>query len=391
MNEATSPPAAANLSNWRQPPFSTWAFQNVRDIVAAADIKAAAGDALHLPHAPRSLEGFRLGAGDNALGLDPFLAATATDGLVILLDGRIVYEFYDHGMTAETQHILMSATKSVVGLVTGILSCSGRLDLEAPVSTLVPEVANTAYRGATLRQLLDMRTGIVLDPPALAAYSAATNWDAVAPEQRSATLHAFFSTLAVPFHPHGGPFRYVSANTDLLGWAIESATGERFVALASALLWQPMGAAHDAYITVDRAGAPRCTGGLCATTRDLARLGQLVVEGGRRGDREIVPAGWIDDIAQNGDAHAWKNGEFAAGFAGLSMRYRGGWYVIDDAPQTLFAMGIHGQNLFVDRANRLVIAKLACQGSPVDYRAIALTHRALPEFRRCLLAQPAIG
>jgi CubicO group peptidase (beta-lactamase class C family) len=64
--------------------------------------------------------------------------------------------------------------------------------------------------------------------------------------------------------------------------------------------------------------------------------------------------------------------------------YRGGWYVIGDAPQALFAMGIYGQNLFVDPQHRLVIAKLSSQGVAVDNAAWALTHRALPELRRCL-------
>jgi hypothetical protein len=64
------------------------------------------------------------------------------------------------------------------------------------------------------------------------------------------------------------------------------------------------------------------------------------------------------------------------------MRYRSGWYVIDDEPQILFAMGIHGQNLFVDRANGIVIAKVSSQGQPIEPQAIWLTHKAVPEFAR---------
>ena len=123
------------------------------------------------------------------------------------------------------------------------------------------------------------------------------------------------------------------------------------------------------------------------TTRDLARLGQLMVQGGRCGEQAIIPAAWIDDIRQNGDRQAWKDGEWAKLLAYRTMSYRGGWYVIDDEPKTLFAMGIHGQNLFVDQANRLVIAELSSQGSPVDLPAWRLTHQALPELRRCLLEQ----
>ena len=71
-------------------------------------------------------------------------------------------------------------------------------------------------------------------------------------------------------------------------------------------------------------------------------------------------------------------------FAGKRLSYRSGWYVIDDQPKTLFAMGIHGQNLFVDRTNRIVIAKMSSQNNRSDYPAILLTHKAVDEFRRCL-------
>lgn len=197
-------------------------------------------------------------------------------------------------------------------------------------------------------------------------------------------LHTFFTTLALPPVAHGGPFRYASANTDLLGWVIERVTGRRFADLLAERLWQPMGAAAAASITLDAAGAARCTGGLSATVRDFARVGQLWVDAGRAGTTQVVPAAWLDDIATAGDAAAWDQGEFAPYFRGLRMHYRSGWYAIDGAPQTLFAMGIHGQQLFVDRENRLVVAKVSSQAEPTDARATGLTLMALEAIRECL-------
>lgn len=381
---------AATLANWRTAPFSRWAFHHVREIVPSAAIDGAPNAPLALPDAPLPFDDCTVALPNGStLGVDAFARATATDAMVILLDGRVVYERYDGGTTARTPHIVMSATKSVVGLLVGILQRNGALDVDALVSDYVPEVARTAYQGATLRHLLDMRAGVVLDDAQRRAYDAATGWEPVPLDDAASGLHAFLAHLTAPTGEHGGPFRYVSANTDLLGWAVERATGQPFASLLSTLLWQPMGAEDGAYLTLDRAGAPRCTGGLCATTRDLARLGQLVVENGRRGSVDVVPAAWIDDIATNGDPDAWDKGEFAAGFARMRMRYRGGWYVIDDAPQTLFAMGVHGQNLFVDRANRLVIAKVSSQDDPIDYAALALTHLAVPQIRRFVLGSAA--
>lgn len=107
---------------------------------------------------------------------------------------------------------------------------------------------------------------------------------------------------------------------------------------------------------------------------------------GRRGSSQIVPESWIEDMSGHGDAEAWRTGQWAGNFASISknMRYRSGWYVIDEAVQILFAMGIHGQNLFVDRANNIVIAKVSSQGEPINPQAIWLTHKAVSEFARCL-------
>ena len=375
----------ATLANWRCAPFSQWAFHNVPDLVATALIAAASDHPMALPFAPVLFDGFQLKeASGSVLDLAGFLRATATDGLVIVHNGRIVLEVYDHGNTQHTPHIVMSATKSVVGLIAGMLHGTGDLEIDAQVSDYVPEVLSTPYEGATVRHLLDMRTGVRLDESQQRAYAAASNWEPASPGGTPGDLHGFFETLGAGYATHGGDFSYMSANTDLLGWVIERATGQTFQAVASMLLWKPMGAAHAAFMTVDRKGAPRCTGGLCATLRDFARIGQLMLDKGRRGDTQIIPGAWLDDIAANGDRGAWKRGEFAPGFPGAEMSYRSGWYVRHDAPRTLFAMGIHGQNLFVDAANRLVIAKVSSQDSPIDHHAIALTHRGVAELRRCL-------
>ncbi|MGJ5152928.1 serine hydrolase domain-containing protein [Bradyrhizobium sp. HKCCYLR1023] len=379
-------PSNADLSNWRTAPFSRWAFHNIRAILPVADIESAPGSAWTLPAGLVSFDDFsvRLPKG-GTLDLDGFLKATATDGLLILQDGRIVFEMYDGGTDRDTPHILMSATKSITGLIVGILAGRGELDVDAEVTRYVPEVAATAYRGATIRQLLDMRAGVVFDGAGLQAYADAAGWEPVAP-RTTPNLHDFFATMRAQAAPHGGAFSYVSSNTDLLGWAIERATGRSFASLAGSLLWKPMGASGEAFITLDRNGAPRCTGGFCATLRDVARLGQLVLSGGRRGSHTIIPEGWIDDIRHNGDVQAWRDGQWRDSFAAISrnMHYRSGWYVTNDAPQLMFAMGIHGQNLFVDAANGIVIAKVSSWAQPVDGQAIWLTHQAVAEFTRCL-------
>ena len=139
-----------------------------------------------------------------------------------------------------------------------------------------------------MRNLLDMRASIALAPEQQRAYEIAANWESAAGGEHGADLVSFLQSLAAPPQAHGGPFSYISANTDLLGWAIERATGQTIAALLSARIWKPMGAEDRACITLDRKGLARCAGGLCATARDLARLGQLIVDDGQRGTRQII-------------------------------------------------------------------------------------------------------
>jgi CubicO group peptidase (beta-lactamase class C family) len=131
---------------------------------------------------------------------------------------------------------------------------------------------------------------------------------------------------------------------------------------------------------------------MCTTVRDLARVGQLVLEGGSREGRQVVPASWLEDIAQKGDAAAWNAGMFARDiFPGLPMRYRAKWYVLD-APGALgtnesplvFGWGIHGQHLFVDRKRDMVIAKFSSQAAPVDVGRMQITLRAVADLGKQL-------
>jgi CubicO group peptidase (beta-lactamase class C family) len=386
------PELQVTLVNWRKPPFNKWSFHHVSEIIPSAVIPCNPLQSREIPSETKIPDDFAITCESEKHDLESFLGATDTDAFLVMRRGKILYEFYANGMTGSTPHILMSVSKSVLGLIVGILEQRRAMDVNALVTKLIPEVENTAYAGATLRDLLDMRAGISFDEDYLASagpiieYRKAQSWDPLMAGESPSDLRTFFGSLVKQDGKHGGRFHYVSPNTDLMGWAIERATGVRYADLVSELLWQPMGAGRDAYITVDRLGAPRCAGGFCATTLDLARIGLLLAEGGAYGGKQIVPAGWIEDIWTKGDQRAWNQGDFAKYFPSMNIHYRSKWYVLHDAAPIMFGVGVFGQNVFIDRKNQIVVAKFSSQALPMDEKRILLTIRGIEAIWRNLLA-----
>lgn len=385
------PEHQVTLANWRKAPFNKWSFSHVREIVPSAEIAHDPKAVRQLPSAPVDLSGLSVESGGVPRSFGEFLDFTDTDGLVVLHRGSIVHESYRGEMSAATPHILMSVSKSILGLMMGILEERGVFSLDTRIEEIIPEVAGAAFAGATLREILDMRVGIKFDENyaatggAIIAYRKAQGWDPILPEEQPSDLRSFFEILVETDGKHGGPFHYVSPNTDLLGWVIERTTGRRYADLVTELLWQPMGAEHGAYITVDRLGAPRCAGGVCTTTRDLARIGQLFVEGGRQGGRQVVPEAWINDILAKGDRAAWDAGDMIDYFPGLPIHYRSKWYVLDGKSPIVFGLGVHGQNVFVDPANEIVVAKFSSQVVALEPERIGSTVAAVQAIRQRLI------
>ncbi len=355
--------AQATLVNWRRTPFNHWSFHHVRELVPTAHMANDQTSVWKLSRGELDLSGANLEAAFTGM---------ANDALVILHRGRLVHESYRNGMTAEDPHIIFSVSKSLLGLVAGVLVGRGILDVEALVTDYLPELAQTAYAGATIRQALDMQVGVLFDENYLAAsgpiveYRKAANWNPPEPEELITDLRGFQFTLTMPDGAHGARFHYVSPVTDMLAWAFERASGTRYADLLSDCLLKPLGAEQPGYITVDRIGGARAAGGVCLTPRDLARIGQLMLQGGKRDGREIVPESWISDIWAGGDRHAWQAGDFADQFPGVEMSYRSQWYVVHGERPLLRALGIHGQFLFVDPDRELVVAWLSSEDAATD-------------------------
>jgi CubicO group peptidase (beta-lactamase class C family) len=385
------PPARdkiVTLANWRQQPFSDWSFHNVRRLLPTANIAASKAPSpvqdslVELGHV--AFEGL----GKKQTTLAAMLRDTRTKGLIVMQRGRIASEWYAHGLDATTPHIVFSVSKSITATLGGVLADKGLLDPNRPVTDYVPEVAASVYGGCNVRHLLDMTVGIsfvedYLDPDGdVARYRLAVGWDATPPGKSSPALREYLAQQKPDGKKHGETFHYVSTNTDLLGWVYERAAGRAYSDLLSEYLWQPMGAETDAYITLDREGAMRTAGGICAAPRDLVRFGEMIRRRGLANGKQVVPGWWIDDIVANGDPAVWARGEFMHMFPDAS--YRSNFYQIDRKRHTLCCWGIHCQFIYIDPPSEVVIVRNGADPIPADEESVMAWRRAFDAVARHL-------
>ena len=297
------------VGQWQDPPVNRWAFWHVPEILPTYRVARGRGPARRLPESPATadLPAIPITRADGSAGtVGDVLAGTFTDAYVVLQNGELVTEWYGPQGAADRTHALMSVSKSVVGCVAAILIDRGQLDADAEITGYIPELAGSGYAGATVRHVLDMRSGVrfteeYANPQAdIRRLDEWIGWQPTGPESGACGpesgacgpesgacgpageprgLHRFLATLPAEA-PHGRAFLYRSAESDVLGWACERAAGRPMTALVSELLWAPMGAEHDADLLHDGLGAVVHDGGLCATARDVARFGQLLLDGG---------------------------------------------------------------------------------------------------------------
>ncbi len=364
--------AATDLSNWRTTPHSRWAFHHARELLPTAEIAGAHPANDPLSRDLQDLAGISFaGAGGAETTLGRFLPESDTDAFLVLSGDRVLYEWYDPGCRPDYPHIVFSVSKSITACLAGVLVDDGLLDPDALAVRYIPEAAGSAYGDCTVRHILDMTVDIAFEETYLepegdfARYREATGWNPARDTAHPPDLKSFLITLPRAGGQHGEAFHYVSPNSDFLGWLIEAAAGQPVAELLSERIWQPLRGAG-AYMTVDRLGAPRTAGGICATARDLALFGAMMRDGGAAGGRQVLPRRWVDDIRTGGDRAAWLRGDPAYVSLLPDGRYRSKWYQTGNSAGAFCAIGIHGQWLYIDPAADTVMVKLSAQPVPLD-------------------------
>jgi CubicO group peptidase (beta-lactamase class C family) len=364
-----SPPPAdklvrfADMGHYRFPK-TRWSFANFRNLVPSSNISRGSGAVLVLPSDARAdIDGltFQPTGRKGTMTWHQSLDANYTDAITVLHRGRIVYEQYRGVMNPQQLHMSMSVTKSFFGLLGAMLVHEGRLDPDALIPVYVPELADTAYGDATVRDVLDMRVGVKYSEDY--ANPAAEIWTHVIaggifprPSNHAGpdNFYDFLRTLQKEGE-HNQGFFYKTVNTDVLGWIIRRVTGQSVGEVLSERIWQKLGVEQDACMLIDSVGTDFAGGGFNPVLRDMARFGEMMRLDGQFNGQQIVPRAVVDDIRFNGSREAFARG---GNFPALeNWSYRNMWWVTNNEHGAFAARGVHGQAIYIDPTAEMVIAR----------------------------------
>lgn len=353
-----SPPAVDKRitfsgGKFREFPQIRWSFSHMRELMPTVSVWRGRSSPSKFETTDRSIEIDALTFADadgRIRRFDEALVDTYTDGIIVLHRGHIVYERYLGALEPHLQHECQSCTKSYTGTLAALLVHEGLLDEHKAVSHYVSELRNTAWEDATLRQVMDMQTGVTFRE----GYDEHSDiWPyrwAFGRLPRPADYGGAWTSCdylrTVRKQGEHGEFAYQSLNTQVLAWVLMRVTGHSLAELLHERLWAPLCCEEDGYLEVDPGGMPLAESGLSATLRDFARFGELMRREGQWNGKQVIPASVVQEI-RKGYPEKRK----------LGYSYRSQWWVSHDELGSFEAQGIHGQRLYIAPNAEMVVAR----------------------------------
>ncbi len=359
--------------NWGVAPNNRWSFQYMQALFPTFRLKRGTAAAYEFAVDQQDLQDITYTRVNGETGtVKQMIDDSYTDSFMVVKSGAIIAEQYFNNMTADSHHLMNSMTKSFVGMLAGIAVDRGQLDPEALITEYLPGLNNSAWEGTTVRQLLDMTAGAYYhedyaDPEADFWKEAVTvGWrPALVDENTPDSLYDYAKSLQGKDQENGALFHYRTVTTNVIGMILEQAMGGHLGDLLTNEIWSKLSPRNDANVVVDKLGTLYVGAGMSACTRDLANFGMMMINDGRFNGQRIIPAEWIEDsIAGVATSRQCYEGSEYAEF-GFS-HYRNQVWIKDSARQVMLALGIHGQIIYMDKLNDIVMVKLSTQPESVD-------------------------
>lgn len=282
-----------------------------------------------------------------------FIERTGTTGLLVAQGNKILYEEYFNGYEETDRMITWSISKSVISALIGIAIEEGYIeDVNDLVTDYVPSLLESGYRNASIKNVLQMSSGIGFNEDYSDRNSDVNKMGAL-----SLGLGGSLESLLVSLESEREPGtfnRYVSCDTQVLGMVLREATGMDIYKYTEDKLWKPAGMEFDAYWLTDSTGVESAFGGFNTNLRDLARFGILYLNDGFMMGRQIIPSKWIEESIQT-DAPHLVPGENPNSDWILGYGYH--WWIPEGEENEFLAMGIYGQGIYINLSRDIVIVK----------------------------------
>ena len=179
----------------------------------------------------------------------------------------------------------------------------------------------------------------------------------------------------------GSQCKYVSVDTQMLGFILSQATGQSLSELLHTHLWEPMGMEYDAEWIKDNTGFEMALGGMVATLRDYAKLGLLYLHKGNLNGQQIVSSEWVDKATS-----IYDDGGLTDQSSNSNYGYGYQWWIPPYSTGGFFAVGIYDQFIYVHPEKDLVIAKLSADhnfktnGAAIKARHISMFQEMAKHF-----------
>jgi CubicO group peptidase (beta-lactamase class C family) len=299
-----------------------------------------------------------------------FLTETATTSLLVIHNNEIVFEGYYLGTGPDDLRISWSVAKSFLSAVFGIAVEEGKIrSLDDKLTDYVDALKGSAYEGVTIRNALNMSTGVKFNEDYLDFNSDINKMGRVL--ALGGSMDGFAAGLKERDRQPGVARKYTSIDTHVLAMVLEAATGKTLVQLMGEQIVSPIGFSKAPYYLTDGDGTAFALGGLNLTTRDYARFGEMILEGGLWQGTRIVPEAWINESIRPSAPRP------EAGEDNFQYGYQ--WWIPPDAiPGEVMARGIYDQYIYINRKANTVIVKTSANR---HFKDEGMSERTVAFFR----------
>ena len=325
---------------------------------------ARGGAVWALPVSPHPIEDIPVRAGGASYDLADYVSRNRVTGLLVMQDGAVRLEHYEPGCGPATRWASMSMAKSIATTLLGIAVQDGHVaSIDEAVVRYLPQLAGSAYDGVSIRQLIQMTSGVRWSDEQIDPASERRHMLKLQLSGTPGSILSYMGTLPRIAEP-GTVWNYSTGETHVVGALVHAATGRWLADTLSDRIWSRLGMEQDAAWQLESPGGLEIGGsGVCATLRDYARFGLFMMNGGTIDGAPVLPPGWVAEATA------------ARTIGGARVDYGYMWWAVPDAHGGLedgaySARGIFGQYLYVNPRRRILVAVLSARAKPRGAEAI---------------------